>query len=120
MLTLEAPKKRESESSGPIYRTNGCNLEGCVREIEISLQTEIALVWAGGTLKASKTREEPGRNEKRPAVDLLTPGVKSFGRQSSDFDASSPERTLFITILCFSKGVAFARKQVIEFDADGE
>ena len=52
VLTLEAPEKRESESSGPIFRTVGRNLEGCVRESEISLQTERAVVWAGGTLKA--------------------------------------------------------------------
>ena len=82
MLTLEAPEKRESESSGPISRTVGCNLEGCVRETEISFQTESAADWAGGTRKALETREKLGRNEKRPAVDLSTPGVKSFGRQS--------------------------------------
>jgi len=44
VLTLEAPEKRESESSGPFFRTGGCNLEGCVREAEISLQTESAAV----------------------------------------------------------------------------
>ena len=99
MLTLEVPKKRESESSRPIFRTDGRNLEGCVRETEISLQTESAAVWAGGTRKALETREKLGRNEKRPAVDLSTPGVKSFGRQSSYFDASSPSATLFVTIL---------------------
>ena len=82
MLTLEAPEKRESESSGPIFRTVGRNLEGCVRETEISLQTESAADWAGGTRKALETQEKLGRNEKRPAVDLSTPGVKSFGRQS--------------------------------------
>ena len=82
MLTLEALEKRESESSGPIFRTGGCNLEGCVRESEISLQTESAAVWAGEPQKALETREKLGRNEKRPAVDLSTPGVKSFGRQS--------------------------------------
>ncbi len=82
MLTLEAPEKREPESSGPIFRTDGRNLEGCVRQTEVSLQTERAVVWAGGTLKASETREKLGRNEKRPAVDLSMPGVKSFGRQS--------------------------------------
>jgi hypothetical protein len=82
VLTLETPEKRESESSGPIFRTGGCNLEGCVRETEISLQTESAAVWAGGTRKALETLEKLGRNEKRPAVDLSTPGVKSFGRQS--------------------------------------
>ena len=89
MLTLEAPEKRESESSGTIFRTAGCNLEGCVRETEISLQTENAAVWAGGTRKALETLEKLGRNEKRPAVDLSTLGVKFFGRQSSYFDASS-------------------------------
>jgi hypothetical protein len=52
LLTLEAPEKRESESSGPIFRTGGCNLEGCVRETEISLQTENAAVWAGEPRKA--------------------------------------------------------------------
>ncbi len=57
VLTLEAPEKRESESSGPIFRTAGCNLEGCVREAEISLQTEIAAVRAGETRKALETRE---------------------------------------------------------------
>ena len=82
VLTLEAPEKRESESSGPIFRTGGCNLEGCVRESEISLQTESAAVWAGEPQKELGTREKLGRNEKRPAVDLSTPGVKSFGRQS--------------------------------------
>jgi hypothetical protein len=82
VLTLEALEKRESESSGPIFRTGGCNLEGCVRESEISLQTESAAVWAGEPQKALETREKLGRNEKRPAVDLSTPGVKSFGRQS--------------------------------------
>ena len=82
MLTLKALEKREPESSGPIFRTGGRNLEGCVRETEISLQTESAAVWAGGTRKALETRERLGRNEKRPAVDLSTPGVKSFGRQS--------------------------------------
>ena len=60
VLTLEAPEKRESESSGPIFRTGGRNLEGCVRETEISLQTEIAAVWAGGTRKALETREKMG------------------------------------------------------------
>lgn len=74
MLTLEAPEKRESESSGLIFRTSGCNLEGCVRETEISLQTEIAAVWAVEPQKASKAREKLGRNEKRPAVDFSTPG----------------------------------------------
>ena len=44
VLTLEAPEKRESESSGPNFCTGGCNLEGCVRETEISLQTESAAV----------------------------------------------------------------------------
>jgi hypothetical protein len=34
------------------------------------------------------------RNEKRPAVDLSTPGVKSFGRQSSNSDESFPIATL--------------------------
>ncbi len=57
VLTLEAPEKRESESSGPIFRSAGCNLEGCVRETEISLQTEIAAVWAGETRKAWETRQ---------------------------------------------------------------
>ena len=52
VLTLEAPEKRESESSGPIFRTGGCNLEGCVRETEISLQTERAASWARETGKA--------------------------------------------------------------------
>ena len=52
VLTLEAPEKRESESSGPIFRTDGRNLEGCVRETEISLQTESAAVWVGETRKA--------------------------------------------------------------------
>ena len=52
MLTLDVPKKRESESSRSIFRTDGRNLEGCVRETEISLQTEIAAVWAGETRKA--------------------------------------------------------------------
>lgn len=51
VLTLEVPGKRESESSGPIFRTGGTNLDGCVRETEISLQTEIAAVWAAGTRK---------------------------------------------------------------------
>ncbi|HBJ36730.1 MAG TPA: hypothetical protein DDZ51_18630, partial [Planctomycetaceae bacterium] len=74
VLTLEAPKKRESESSGPIFRTGGCNLEGCIRETEISPQTESAADWAGETRKALETREKLGRNEKRPAVDLSTPG----------------------------------------------
>ncbi len=93
VLTPEASKKRESESSEPLFRTVGRNLKGCVRETEISLQTEIAAVWAVGTRKAFETREKLGRNEKRPAVDLSTPGVKSFGRQSSYFDASSSGRT---------------------------
>ena len=52
VLPLEAPEKRESESSGPIFRSGGCNLEGCVRETEISLQTESAADWAGGARKA--------------------------------------------------------------------
>ncbi len=82
VLTLEAPEKRESESSGPIFRTGGRNLEGCVRETEISLQTESAAVRAGEPRKALETGEKMARNEKRPAVDLSTPGVKSFGRQS--------------------------------------
>ncbi len=99
MLTPKAPEKRESESSGPIFRTDGRNLEGCVRETEISPQTESAAVWAGEPRKAWETREKRGRNEKRPAVDLSTPGVKSFGRQSSYFDESSASATLFVTIL---------------------
>ncbi len=52
VLTLEGPEKRESESSGPIFRTDGRNLEGFVRETEISLQTESAAVWAGDRRKA--------------------------------------------------------------------
>jgi hypothetical protein len=52
VLTPEASKKRESESSEPIFCTDGRNPEGCVRETEISLQTEIAAVWAGETRKA--------------------------------------------------------------------
>lgn len=44
VLTPEAPEKRESESSEPIFRTDGRNLEGCVRETEISLQTESAAI----------------------------------------------------------------------------
>ena len=108
MLTLEVPEKRESESSRPIFRTDGRNLEGCVRETEISLQTEIAAVRAGETRKAWETREKLGRNEKRPEVDLSTPGVKSFGRQSSYFDASSPYRTLSAKSLC-----AFFRKMPV-------
>ena len=82
VLTLETPEKREPESSGPLFRTGERNLEGCVRETEISLQTESAAVRAGEPRKALETREKLGRNEKRPAVDLSTPGVKSFGRQS--------------------------------------
>jgi hypothetical protein len=82
VLTLDVPEKRESESSGSIFRTDGRNLEGCVRETEISLQTESAADWAGEPRKALETRENLGGNEKRPAVDLSTPGVKSFGRQS--------------------------------------
>ena len=82
MLIPEATEKRESESSGSIFRTGGSNLEGCVRETKLSLQTENAAVWSGETGKALETREKLGRNEKRPAVDLSTPGVKSFGRQS--------------------------------------
>jgi hypothetical protein len=39
------------------------------------------------------------RNEKRLAVDLSTPGVNSFGRQSSNSDESSASATLFVTIL---------------------
>ncbi len=39
------------------------------------------------------------RNEKRPAVDLSTPSIKSFGRQSSNSDESSLSATLFVTIL---------------------
>ena len=57
VLTLEVPEKRESESSGPIFRTDGRNLEGCVRETKISLQTESAAVLAGGTRKAWETRQ---------------------------------------------------------------
>ena len=44
------------------------------------------------------------RNEKRPAVDLSTPGVKSFGRQSSNSDESFPNRPLegiFSECICF-------------------
>ncbi len=82
MLTLEAPEKRESESSGPFFRTGERDLEGCVRETKISLRTESAAVWGVEPRKALETREKLGRNEKRPAVDLSTPGVKSFGRQS--------------------------------------
>jgi hypothetical protein len=82
VLTLEDPEKRESESSGPFFRTGECNLEGCFRETEISLQTESAADWAVEPRKALETREKLGRNEKRPAVDLSTPGDKSFGRQS--------------------------------------
>ena len=52
VLTLEAPEKRESESLRPIFRTGGFNLEGCVRETKISLQTESAAVWAGERRKA--------------------------------------------------------------------
>ncbi|RLS71135.1 MAG: hypothetical protein DWH99_09000 [Planctomycetota bacterium] len=52
VLTLEVPEKRESESSGPIFRTDGRNLEGCVRETEISLQTECAAV---GVVEPRKT-----------------------------------------------------------------
>jgi hypothetical protein len=52
VLTLEAPEKRESESSGPIFRTVRRNLEGCVRETEIYLQTENWAVWAGERRKA--------------------------------------------------------------------
>ena len=37
------------------------------------------------------------RNEKRPAVDLSTPGVKSFGRQSSNSDERISSETLFAT-----------------------
>ena len=103
VLSLEAPQKRESESSGPIFRTGGCNLEGYVRETEISLQTESAASWSGDTRKALKTRERPGRNENRPAIDLSTPGVKSVGRQSSHFDASSPKEALFGTFSVFKK-----------------
>jgi hypothetical protein len=37
------------------------------------------------------------RNEKRPAVDLSTPGVNSFGRQSSNSDERILSETLFAT-----------------------
>ena len=37
------------------------------------------------------------RNEKRPAVDLSTPGVNSFGRQSSNSDDRISSETLFAT-----------------------
>jgi hypothetical protein len=52
LLTLGAPEKRESESSGPFFRTGERNLEGCFRETEISLQTESEAVLAGETRKA--------------------------------------------------------------------
>ncbi|XZE33923.1 hypothetical protein SH501x_004726 [Pirellulaceae bacterium SH501] len=61
-----------------IFRTDGCSLEGCVRETEISLRTGSAAVWAGGTRKALETREKLGRNEKRRAADISTPGAKSL------------------------------------------
>jgi hypothetical protein len=48
VLTPVAPEKRESESSGPIVRTCGRNLEGCVRETEISFRTESAADLAVG------------------------------------------------------------------------
>jgi hypothetical protein len=112
VLTLEDPEKRESESSGPFFRTGERNLEGCFRETEISLRTEIAAVWVGETRKALETRERPGRNEKRPAVDFSTPGVKSFGRQSSYFDESSPEGTLCVTMrACFRESDLTAASQ---------
>ena len=78
LLTLEAPEKRESESSEPIFRTHGCNLEGCVRETEISLQTESAADWARGTRKALETREKLGRNEKTPGYRSLDAGALSL------------------------------------------
>ncbi len=40
------------------------------------------------------------RNEKRPAVDLSTPGVNSFGRQSSNSDERISSETLFATTSC--------------------
>jgi len=57
VLTLEAPEKREAESSGPIFRTDERNLEVCVRETEISLQTESAAVWGVEPRKALETHE---------------------------------------------------------------
>jgi hypothetical protein len=40
------------------------------------------------------------KNGKRPAVDLSTPGVNSFGRQSSNSDERISSETLFATTSC--------------------
>ena len=42
VLILAPVEIRESESSRPIFRTLGRNLEGCTRTPEISLRTESA------------------------------------------------------------------------------
>ena len=55
VLTLEAPEKRESESSKPISRTLGRNLEGFTRAPKISIRTEIAASWATRAQKTHKS-----------------------------------------------------------------
>ncbi len=46
------PRKRESESSRPIFRTGERNLEGCVCETKLFLQTESVAGWVSETRKA--------------------------------------------------------------------
>jgi hypothetical protein len=60
VLTPVAPEKRESESSGPIVRTCGRNLEGCVRETEISFRTESASDLAVGGEQTYKILRKTG------------------------------------------------------------
>ena len=51
------PRKERVREFGPFFRTGVCNLDGCVRETEISLQKESAADWAGEPRKALETRE---------------------------------------------------------------
>ena len=74
VLTPVAPDKRESESSGPIVRTCGRNLEGCVRETEISFRTESGADLAVGGGQTYKNPRKIGGKRKTPGGRFLDAG----------------------------------------------
>jgi hypothetical protein len=71
VLTLEAPEKRESESSGLIFRTGGRNLEGCVRETVAVTDPFEAATYFAANLRLSNLIFQ---NVTRRRRTILAPG----------------------------------------------
>ena len=82
VLNLEPVKNRESESSRPISPLSGATLKVALALQKSLFEQRAQRVVCPGLGKLANPFDFLPRNKKRPAVDLSTPGVKSFGRQS--------------------------------------